>query len=108
MDFVESVQKNLKRATLFARKVAQTAKNDLRNVSTVKFPWQDCHLAGNLTMIGNLRRRATTAQELSSAAHEAFITPSPPAYHQPSARKLFDSQFRVLMWKEFIFRVCLA
>ena len=34
-DFVESVQKNLKRATLFARKVAQTAKNDLRNVSII-------------------------------------------------------------------------
>ena len=32
---MESVQKNLKCATLFAQKVAQMAKNDLRNVSTI-------------------------------------------------------------------------
>ena len=35
-DFVESVQKNLKRAILFAQKVAKVAKNDLCNISTVK------------------------------------------------------------------------
>ena len=32
------MQKNLKRATLFAQKVAQMAKNDLRNVSNVSPP----------------------------------------------------------------------
>ena len=35
-DFVESVQKNLTRATLFAQKVAKVAKNNLHNVANAQ------------------------------------------------------------------------
>ena len=36
LDFVESVQKNLTRATLFAQKVAKVAKNNLHNVANAQ------------------------------------------------------------------------